>query len=58
MDECGLNRLEELRQEVDALKAENSRLRHWLRVIAAKGPASPGDNKHELAQQVLDGKVN
>lgn len=35
------------------LVIENDRLLEALHVIASKGPASPGDKKHEIAMEAL-----
>lgn len=38
-------------------QAENAKLRAALEAIAAKGPASPGDKKHEIAALALRGAI-
>lgn len=41
---------------VDLVKKENARLRKALEEIVNKGPASPGDKKHEIARAALEEK--
>ncbi len=38
------------------LEVENARLREALEEIVNKGPASPGDKKHEIARAALEKK--
>jgi len=38
------------------LKEQNTRLREALEEIVDKGPASPGDKKHEIARAALEDK--
>lgn len=39
--------------KIDYLMEENARLREALEQILKKGPASPGDKKHEIAAKAL-----
>lgn len=41
---------------VDLVKKENTQLREALEEIVNKGPASPGDKKHEIARVALEEK--
>lgn len=41
---------------VDLVKKENTQLREALEEIVNKGPASPGDKKHEIACAALEEK--
>lgn len=40
-------------EEIKKLEAENIRFRNALQEIVNKGPASPGDKKHEIAYVAL-----
>lgn len=55
-----LNHIDKLEEELDAalmvvhmLEKEKTQLRAALQQIADKGPASPGDKKHEIAKAAL-----
>ena len=44
--------------QIKGLEEENKKLKETLQRIFEKGPASPGDRKHEMAQEAPQPKNN
>ena len=42
--------------QIKGLEEENQKLKETLQRIVEKGPASPGDKKHEMAKEALQSK--